>query len=49
MPWCCEGDNSMILDISDAQIAQLTDTDLRTLIGHLCEREVVTTNISLIV
>lgn len=29
----------MILDISDADIEQLTDTDLRTLIGKLCERE----------
>jgi hypothetical protein len=28
MPWCCEGDNSMILDISDAQIANVVGLPL---------------------
>jgi hypothetical protein len=30
----------MILEVTGDQIAQLTDTDLRTLVGYLCEREV---------
>lgn len=30
----------MILEITGDQIAQLNDTDLRTLVGYLCEREV---------
>lgn len=30
----------MILEITSDQIAQLNDTDLRTLVGYLCEREV---------
>ena len=29
----------MILEVTSDQIAQLTDTDLRTLVGYLCERE----------
>src|SRR4051794_33745618 len=32
----------MILEISPEQIEQLNDTDLRTLVAYLCEREVVT-------
>src|SRR5438552_1262289 len=30
----------MILEVTADQIAQLDDTDLRTLVGYLCEREV---------
>jgi hypothetical protein len=30
----------MILEISDTEIAQLSDPNLRTLVGYLCEREV---------
>jgi hypothetical protein len=30
----------MILEVTADQIAQLNDTDLRTLVGYLCEREV---------
>lgn len=30
----------MILEVTSDQIAQLGDTDLRTLVGYLCEREV---------
>lgn len=30
----------MILEVTGEQIAQLNDSDLRTLVGHLCEREV---------
>jgi hypothetical protein len=30
----------MILEVTSDQIAQLNDTDLRTLVGYLCEREV---------
>jgi len=30
----------MILEVTGDQIAQLNDTDLRTLVGYLCEREV---------
>jgi hypothetical protein len=32
----------MILEVTPDQIAQLNDTDLRTLVGHLCEREMCT-------
>lgn len=32
----------MILEVTGDQIAQLNDTDLRTLVGYLCEREVCT-------
>lgn len=32
----------MILEVTADQIADLTDTDLRTLVGYLCEREVRT-------
>lgn len=31
----------MILEVTGDQIAQLNDTDLRTLVGYLCEREVL--------
>src|SRR5688572_10403330 len=30
----------MILQVTGDQIAQLTDADLRSLVGYLCEREV---------
>ena len=30
----------MILEVTGDQIAQLSDSDLRTLVGYLCEREV---------
>jgi hypothetical protein len=30
----------MILEITPEQVAQLNDTDLRTLVAYLCEREV---------
>lgn len=31
----------MVLEVTGEQIAQLNDTDLRTLVGYLCEREVL--------
>lgn len=30
----------MIFEVTDDQIERLTDTDLRTLVGYLCEQEV---------
>src|SRR5690606_37561262 len=30
----------MIFEVTDDQIERLNDTDLRTLVGHLCEEEV---------